>query len=595
MLSLDNALRGPLSTFWAPTECDCTIQGISRGCQPVLELAGQVLPAPTPMGSSQKKSTNSPAEDASHRWIDVVLDATSEAILVVDEAGEISQFNRCFVEMWDISVEALEQGSALDICDRMVEVLPDPLAAREKFLNLLAQSEVVPPQEIEFQDGRILEYRWSPRIDEGLISGGVLTFRDVTEVRQARLLLSDEVWVNAGLAKIRRQLVWSSDTSVMLHRLCAATTEILECDASHTYLWSPEEKSFLVVAGDGDSAEEWRYLQTAAPLREDFGEIVDAFDRDEIFEVRTEAGEDVRSIEPRSDKFPERTLFMALRRGEEIIGFHSACLRDPDKIFDERQRRLARGTAQLCSLALENVRLVQELGRANRRKGEFVSALSHALRSPLHVILGYTELLLEEERDLASTDPRELIRRIDRSGRQLAEMLEGSLAAGIDPKVGDVSLGKVVLADLLREVEIETREIRQESGLSYAWDIAPSLPALQSDADKIKLIVKNLISNAVKFTDEGGIFLRATARDTGIEIAVEDTGIGIGKAAQKIIFEPFRQIDRTEGRVLRGTGLGLHVVRQLVDLLGGTLDVESAPGEGAIFRVWLPAPGLIVS
>lgn len=286
---------------------------------------------------------------------------------------------------------------------------------------------------------------------------------------------------------------------------------------------------------------------------------------------------------------------MALRRGEEIIGFHSASLRDGERTFDERQRRLARGSAQLCSLALENARLVQELGRANRRKEEFVSALSHALRSPLHVILGYTELLLEEERDLNSPEPRELVRRIDRSGRQLAEVLEGSLAAGIDPKVGDVSLSEVVLSEVLREVEVETREIRQEAGLSYAWDIAPGLPVLQSDPDKIKLIVKNLISNAVKFTDEGSIFLRASARDTGVEIAVEDTGIGIGQEAQKIIFEPFRQIDQLEGRVLRGTGLGLHVVRQMVDVLGGTIAVESAPGEGAVFRVWLPAPGAVVS
>ena len=566
--------------------------GISRDCGPVLVCEVQVSSAFKIMATiSKSTSEDRPAGEFSNRWVDVVLDATSEAVLVVDELGEISQFNRSFVEMWGISPESLQQGSALDVCDRMVEMLPDPLASREKFMTLLAQAEVGAPEEVEFQDGRIIEYRWSPRIDEGLISGGVLTFRDITEVRHARLLLSDEVWVNAGLAKVRRQLVWSSDTSVMLHRLCEATTEILECDASHTYLWSPEEESFLVVAGDGDSAEQWRHLQTAEPLRESIDEILDGFDRDEIFEVCTGAEGKAPALGNFSEAEPERTLFMALRRGEEIIGFHSACLRDGERSFDERQRRLARGSAQLCSLALENARLVQELGRANRRKEEFVSALSHALRSPLHVILGYTELLLEEERDLNSAEPRELIRRIDRSGRQLAEVLEGSLAAGIDPKVGDVSLGKVVLSDVLREAEVETREIRQEAGLSYAWDISPNLPVLQSDADKIKLIVKNLISNAVKFTDDGGIFLRANARDTGVEIAVEDTGIGIGQEAQKIIFEPFRQIDRLEGRVLRGTGLGLHVVRQMVDLLGGTIAVESAPGEGAVFRVWLPAPG----
>ena len=140
--------------------------------------------------TSKSKSENRPAGEFSNRWVDVILDATSEAVLVVDELGGISEFNRSFVEMWDIAPEALLEGSALDVCDRMVEMLPDPLGARDTFLGLLAQTEVAAPGEVEFQDGRIIEYRWSPRIEEGLISGGVLTFRDVTEVRQAISALS---------------------------------------------------------------------------------------------------------------------------------------------------------------------------------------------------------------------------------------------------------------------------------------------------------------------------------------------------------------------------------------------------------------------
>ncbi|MCH2098965.1 MAG: HAMP domain-containing histidine kinase [Pseudomonadales bacterium] len=211
------------------------------------------------------------------------------------------------------------------------------------------------------------------------------------------------------------------------------------------------------------------------------------------------------------------------------------------------------------------------------------------------MILGYTSLLLDEDRDFGREEPRDLVGRIERSARQLAAMLEDTLSVGLDSSVKDVRMGDVILSDVLRDIEVETREPRQEAGLAYAWDISPQLPKLHSDGDKIKLILKNLVSNAVKFTEAGGIFVRATPRDTGVEIAVEDTGVGIGEEAQKIIFEPFRQIDRTQGRAESGTGLGLHVVRRMVDMLGGKISVESEIGQGATFRVWLPAPGAVAS
>ncbi|MFP6662885.1 MAG: ATP-binding protein [Deltaproteobacteria bacterium] len=537
-------------------------------------------------------TATAPVPPASAGVLEAVLEATSEAIIVIDELGGIAQFNRRFCEMWGVPVEALEFESAIAVCSNMVEQLNDPEDAKTRLFQLMASPTPPEPQAIEFADGRIIEYCWKPQLVGGVPCGGVLAFRDISETRKAHGLLSDEVWVNAGLARIRSQLGWSADTSVMLHRLCAATTEILECDASHTYLWSADENAFLLVAGHGDNEEQWQLLQSIRPSRAMVSDLLCGFDHDEIAEVEIAKSEAALNDGVRNTLGVERTLFMALRSGDETIGFHSACIRTKGTYFNDRQRRLARGTGQLVSLALENTRLVQELARANRRKEEFVTALSHELRTPLHVILGYTSVLLADERDIGRTEPRELIRRIDRSGRQLAAMLEDSLVAGIDPEITDVHRSAVCIADVLRDVELDTREARQEAGLAYSWNIATDLPVLHSDGDKIRLIVKNLVSNAVKFTDVGGVFVKATAQKNGIEIAVEDTGVGIGVAAQKIIFEPFRQLDRTAGRILRGTGLGLHVVRRMVDLLGGRIDVESAPGKGATFRVWLPAPGV---
>ncbi|MEO2169717.1 MAG: histidine kinase dimerization/phospho-acceptor domain-containing protein, partial [bacterium] len=404
--------------------------------------------------------------------LDAVLEASSEAIIVVDESGGIAQFNRRFCDMWGVPVEALESESAIEVCRNMVEQLDDPEDAKNRLFQLMASTTVAEPQTIEFADGRIIEYCWSPQLSEGIVSGGVLTFRDISETRKARGLLTDEVWVNAGLARIRRQLGCSADTSVMLHRLCEATTEILECDASHTYIWSAEDNAFLLAAGHGDNAEQWQLLQEIRPSRAMVSDLLQGFDHDEIAEVEIEESDAALHDGVRNKLGVERTLFMALRRGEETIGFHSACIRNRGTRFDDRQRRLARGTAQLVSLALENARLVQELARTNRRKEEFVTALSHELRSPLHVILGYTSVLLGEERDFRREEPRDLVRRIDRSGRQLAAMLEDSLAAGIDTTVSDVNRNVVSLADVLREVELETRDSRQEAGLAYSWNIA---------------------------------------------------------------------------------------------------------------------------
>jgi signal transduction histidine kinase len=102
------------------------------------------------------------------------------------------------------------------------------------------------------------------------------------------------------------------------------------------------------------------------------------------------------------------------------------------------------------------------------------------------------------------------------------------------------------------------------------------------------VVLKNLLSNAIKFTTEGSVRINARAHASGVEISVTDTGIGIPREAQSFIFEPFRQVDSSDTRRYSGSGLGLHIVKRLLDLLGGTIMVESSVGHGSTFRVWLP-------
>ena len=144
------------------------------------------------------------------------------------------------------------------------------------------------------------------------------------------------------------------------------------------------------------------------------------------------------------------------------------------------------------------------------------------------------------------------------------------------------------MTDLIKEIETETQGLREQSSVKFEWKVEENLPSLHTDLGKLKVVTKNLIGNAVKFTAEGTITVEAHRDNGGVEISVTDTGIGIPQEALSTIFEPFRQVDSSMARQHEGSGLGLHIVERLLGLLGGKIEVESEVGRGSTFRVWLP-------
>jgi len=231
---------------------------------------------------------------------------------------------------------------------------------------------------------------------------------------------------------------------------------------------------------------------------------------------------------------------------------------------------------------------------ANRAKSEFLATMSHELRTPLSVILGYTALLQEEEETYPAPERRETLCRIDRSAHELLDLITAvldmsRLEAGRLP----LEITTVNVQDLLRELENATQGLQDQSRLTFVWEVTAPLPRLQTDPEKLKIVLKNLLGNAVKFTAQGTITIRAASRDSGVEFSVQDTGIGIPPAALAQVFEPFHQLEggRGSGRV-GGTGLGLAIVQRLVGLLGGRVSVESEVGRGSTFRVWVPSRSL---
>ena len=243
--------------------------------------------------------------------------------------------------------------------------------------------------------------------------------------------------------------------------------------------------------------------------------------------------------------------------------------------------------AKLSELAERNVALFE----ANKIKSQFLANVSHELRTPLTSIIGFAELL----REATSTDGGRLLRyseNIVSSGRMLLGIINDLLdLAKIEAGKMELHLVPIEMPEMVGNLIDFMRPLAEKKSLQLVLDVEPDLPKITSDSGRIQQILYNLLSNAVKFTPDGGLveLKLTTTEDGGVQIAVRDTGIGIPPEKLLLVFEKFRQLDESMTREHSGTGLGLAISRELVALLGGTIQVESEIGKGSRFTVVLPA------
>jgi signal transduction histidine kinase len=226
---------------------------------------------------------------------------------------------------------------------------------------------------------------------------------------------------------------------------------------------------------------------------------------------------------------------------------------------------------------------------ARRLKIELLSNVSLELRTPLNAILGYAEIL-ESIPEIAVAERQQMVSRILSNAMTLTcavnNLLEySSVVAG----AGELRSGTVRLAELFDELEPWVGRLLDEKPVAFSWVADPDLPLLETDRSKLRQVVLNLLANAAKFTAAGEIRLSARRAESGIEIAVSDTGIGMSATEQRRIFEDFRQLSGSTTRPFGGIGLGLTLAQRLCDLLGASIAVESVPARGTRVAVRFPA------
>jgi signal transduction histidine kinase len=234
----------------------------------------------------------------------------------------------------------------------------------------------------------------------------------------------------------------------------------------------------------------------------------------------------------------------------------------------------------------------QEAERATRAKSDFLAVMSHELRTPLNAIIGYGSLLSDEIPGPVNDGQRRQLERIGSSARHLLALIDEVLTLSrIELGEEGVTVAPVSVATLVEDAAAMVEPQARAKGLDFVVALPDASAIVETDAAKLRQALVNLLGNAVKFTDQGAVRLRVTAPERDGDpfvFEVEDTGVGIADEFLERVFDSFWQVDQAHSRKVGGVGLGLHITRQLVRLLGGDVSVTSRVGQGSCFTLRLP-------
>jgi HAMP domain-containing protein/CheY-like chemotaxis protein/signal transduction histidine kinase len=301
----------------------------------------------------------------------------------------------------------------------------------------------------------------------------------------------------------------------------------------------------------------------------------------------------------------------SLRASEELLRQQQEELQQVNEELEEKASLLAEQNKKVeqknkeveaARLALEEK--AQQLALSSKYKSEFLANMSHELRTPLNSLLILAKLLGDNKDGNLNQKQVEYAQTIFSSGTDLLNLINDVLdLSKVEAGKLDVHPTEVPIAEISEFVDRSFRPLAEEKGLSFKVDVMPDLPpAVVTDGHRLQQVLKNLLSNALKFTHNGGVTLTIRRAEKGrrfatrtldvapdvIAFAVSDTGIGIPKDKQQLIFEAFQQADGSTSRKYGGTGLGLSISREITRLLGGEIRVESSPGKGSTFTLFLP-------
>jgi signal transduction histidine kinase len=398
-----------------------------------------------------------------------------------------------------------------------------------------------------------------------------------------------------ALGEVSRAISSNLDLRAVLDSILAHACQLADSGGGAIYVYDPVRRQFDLEAG----YRMGRGLIAAVrkhPIRLGDALVGQCADRREAVQI-----EDLT-------KAPPHTLFdLHLQAGvrallavplvhqDELIGA-LVVRRKRVGAFAEDTVGLLQSFAAQSAVAIQNARLFKEieeksreLAAASRHKSEFLANMSHELRTPLNAVLGYAELIQDGIYGEVPAKMQDVLERIQQNGRHLLGLINDVLDLS-KIEAGQLTLSPVdySMRELVLDVVGATEALAAEKKLALEVDVPSDLPRGHGDERRLTQVLMNLASNAIKFTDAGTVSIHAKVEDSSFLVAVSDTGVGIAPEDRERIFEEFQQVDSSSTRRKGGTGLGLAIARRIVELHGGRIWVESAPGHGSTFAFTLP-------
>ncbi len=519
------------------------------------------------------------------------FDSMADGVALIAPNGRVLRINYALRRM--CGVEAGEDLTVATLIDKLKAKLEttgvNPFD--EAFKGISVQVETV------CENGHILLFNIDPVLDGNTINGLIFTVRDVSKQRQAEVETEQRNRELSALNAISEEITKSLQLEQVIHNAFNKTIELAQADMGVLMVLDEDQETLMPVAYHGKMKEKIMEMLSNVSYRRGVigavSEIKDAYAVEDVLEEDTQKDpiffEIAKQLGLRS-ALVTKTVSKERNLGVLILSF------ERQRKFQPSDLQLLAGIGRQIGVAIENASLISSLQKAlrklreaNRLKDEFLATLSHELRTPLTSIRGWTEILYErEDNDAEMVTGLEAILKNSESLEQLInDLLELSrienriLKLEFEPT--EINLVIISAIQTVQQMA-DTRKVR------LLTELSEDLPTIVADSGRLQQVVWNLLSNAIKFSRPDGYVLVKTYREQEqVVICVEDNGIGIEPSFLPQVFERFRQADSSSTRNYGGLGIGLSLVKSLVEVHGGTVVAESAGlGHGSKFTVRLP-------
>jgi GAF domain-containing protein/anti-sigma regulatory factor (Ser/Thr protein kinase) len=417
------------------------------------------------------------------------------------------------------------------------------------------------------------------------------------ELRTRTEELTRSVQHLTALGDVGRALSSTLDVETVLTTIASRATQLTATDTCTVYEYEEAREEFHLRATHNVN-ERVVELIRIRPIRKGegaTGRVADTHAPVQVDDLAQDSGYHGRLRQALLEGGVRSVLAVPMLREARLIGVFIVTRKTPGRFADEVVALLQTFATQ-SAIAIHNARLYRELEAKSREleaashhKSQFLANMSHELRTPMNAIIGYTELIADGIYGAVPEPMRDVLTRVDASGRHLLGLINDVLdLSKIEAGQLTLSVADYSIAEVVQTVVAATESLAAEKKLLLKAEIADALPPGEGDERRITQALLNLVGNAIKFTETGEISVQATAVDGAFHLAVADTGPGIAAEDRERIFEEFQQADSSSTRAKGGTGLGLAISKKIIELHGGRIWVESELGRGSVFRFTLP-------